>query len=257
MNSMMKPSSGQIELPNDPLSRLIEDLELASGLEQRLDVVHAFLQSLGWKQFVYGWSSGPIGGQSTNVPVLVRAFPTNWDRHWDRHGPHDPYFLSATRSHKPVLWSEVQGVGDMLTPSQRDCMNYISDLGLTDGITVPVHVRGRRFAFLTALGTDGAVQEPYRAEMTALLTMVAHYFDNHMWTNCERTGEGHIALSPREHECLVWSAYGKTVEDIAAILAISTETVRVYLKRINQKLAAANRTHAVAKAIHLGLITLN
>jgi hypothetical protein len=33
MNSMMKPSSGQIELPNDLLSRLIEDLELASGLE--------------------------------------------------------------------------------------------------------------------------------------------------------------------------------------------------------------------------------
>lgn len=258
---VMKPtivSSGYVvDQEEGPLARLTDGLDRASGLEERLDVLHDFLQSLGWKQFVYGWSSGPLGGQCGNVPVLVRAFPTNWDREWDRHSRHDPYFLSAANSRRPVRWSDVQNSTDLLTAPQRDCMHYISDLGLTDGITVPVHVHGRRFAFLTALGTECSAQDACRQEMTALLTMVAHYFHNHLWATTEQMVAGQIALSPREHQCLVWSAYGKTIEDIAAILDISAETVRVYLKRINQKLAAANRTHAVAKALHMGLISLN
>lgn len=239
------------------LERLTEGLEGASGFEERLDVLHEVLQGLGWRQFVYGWSSGPLSGTGPNVPVLVRAFPTNWDRQWDQHSPHDPYFLTAAQSRRPVSWTDVRDGGDSLSPSQRDCISYIADLGLTDGLTVPVHVEGRRFAFLTALGFAPGHPGTTREDMAALLMLVAHYFDNHMWAKSQRASAGHVAISPRERECLVWSAYGKTVDDIAAILDISTETVRVYLKRINQKLAAANRTHAVAKALHMGLLTLN
>lgn len=257
MNPPIASSRYAVDHDIGPLARLTDGLEAAKGLEERLDVLHDFLQSLGWRQFVYGWSSGPLGGPCDNVPVLVRAFPSNWDHQWHRHSRFDPYFHSAANSRHPVSWRDVQDGADMLSTPQRDCMHYISDLGLTDGITVPVHVRGRRFAFLTALGADRDGQDACRPEMTALLTMVAHYFDNHLWVSTERLAAGQIALSPREHECLVWSAYGRTVGEIAAILDISTETVRVYLKRLNQKLAAENRTHAVAKALHMGLISLN
>jgi DNA-binding CsgD family transcriptional regulator len=63
-------------------------------------------------------------------------------------------------------------------------------------------------------------------------------------------------LSERELECLAWSARGKTIEDIATIIDISPETVRIYLKRINQKLDTVNRAHAIARAGALGLIDI-
>lgn len=64
-------------------------------------MLHEVLQGLGWRQFVYGWSSGPLSGTGPNVPVLVRAFPTNWDRQWDQHSPHDPYFLDGRAKPPP------------------------------------------------------------------------------------------------------------------------------------------------------------
>ena len=39
-------------------------------------------------------------------------------------------------------------------------------------------------------------------------------------------------------------------------MSISAETVRWYTKNAIEKLGAGNKTHAVAKAIHLGLIDL-
>ena len=62
------------------------------------------------------------------------------------------------------------------------------------------------------------------------------------------------ALSPRETDCLTWSAYGKTSEEIASILGISHHTVNEYLKASFKKLNANNKAMAVAKAMSYDLI---
>jgi len=61
-------------------------------------------------------------------------------------------------------------------------------------------------------------------------------------------------LTVRENECLLWSAEGKTAMEISIILDISESTVNFHLKNAVLKLDCANKTHAVAKAILLGLI---
>jgi DNA-binding CsgD family transcriptional regulator len=61
-------------------------------------------------------------------------------------------------------------------------------------------------------------------------------------------------LSRRERECLQWTAAGKTTWEIAAILDISQNTVDGYIATAAKKLAAVNRTQAVAEAIRRGII---
>ena len=61
-------------------------------------------------------------------------------------------------------------------------------------------------------------------------------------------------LTNRERECLKWAARGKTNADIAVILNISQSTVRRYIDLARHKLNCLNKTHAVARAIGLGLI---
>ncbi len=65
-----------------------------------------------------------------------------------------------------------------------------------------------------------------------------------------------ILLTPRERDILSWSARGKTYLDIAEILSISVETVKSHAKTSIQKVDASNRTHAVARALMLGLIDI-
>ena len=61
-------------------------------------------------------------------------------------------------------------------------------------------------------------------------------------------------ISKRELECLRLTANGFTSEEIARLLKLSVHTANQYLTNTAQKLNAVNRTHAVSKAMRLGLI---
>ena len=62
------------------------------------------------------------------------------------------------------------------------------------------------------------------------------------------------ALTPREQEILVMVAAGLPNSVLADRLFLSPHTVKFHLRNINSKLAAHNRTEAVAKARRLGLL---
>jgi len=69
----------------------------------------------------------------------------------------------------------------------------------------------------------------------------------------------HIAdeeLTPREVEVLQRVAGGNRNRDIAGQLFISEETVKVHIKHIMEKLAAKDRTEAIAIAVRRGIIQL-
>jgi DNA-binding CsgD family transcriptional regulator len=61
-------------------------------------------------------------------------------------------------------------------------------------------------------------------------------------------------LSRREIECLRWSAAGKSSEEIAIILTLSSHTVASYLKSAMRKLDSVNRMQAVARAFRYRLL---
>lgn len=60
------------------------------------------------------------------------------------------------------------------------------------------------------------------------------------------TGLKSFRLTRREAEVLAWVAVGKTNQDIAAILAISSRTVKKHLEHVYQKLGVETRTAAAA-----------
>lgn len=64
------------------------------------------------------------------------------------------------------------------------------------------------------------------------------------------------SLSEREIEVLKHVAEGNRNRDIAEILSISEETVKIHVKHIMEKLAASDRTQAVAIAVQRGIIHL-
>lgn len=67
---------------------------------------------------------------------------------------------------------------------------------------------------------------------------------------------GDDALTEREIEVLRLVAGGNRNRDIAELLFISEETVKVHVKHIMEKLSASDRTQAVSIAIRRGIIQL-
>ncbi|TIR26844.1 MAG: LuxR family transcriptional regulator [Mesorhizobium sp.] len=61
-------------------------------------------------------------------------------------------------------------------------------------------------------------------------------------------------LSDRERECLFWVSEGKTTDEVAVILGVSSNTVNSYITHAIQKFAASNRAMAIATAIRSGII---
>jgi ATP/maltotriose-dependent transcriptional regulator MalT len=68
------------------------------------------------------------------------------------------------------------------------------------------------------------------------------------------TGRHSVVLSSREHSILVLMSQGMSNKQIALNLRIAAETVKSHAKNVFVKLAAKNRTEAVTRATHLGLI---
>jgi DNA-binding NarL/FixJ family response regulator len=67
---------------------------------------------------------------------------------------------------------------------------------------------------------------------------------------------GDESLTGREVEVLRLIAGGNRNKDIAGLLFISEETVKVHIKHIMDKLSASDRTQAVAIAVRRGIIQL-
>lgn len=61
-------------------------------------------------------------------------------------------------------------------------------------------------------------------------------------------------LSDRERECLNWVSEGKTTDEVALILGVSSNTVNSYVSYAIQKIGASNRAMAIATAIRSGMI---
>ena len=61
-------------------------------------------------------------------------------------------------------------------------------------------------------------------------------------------------LSERERECLYWVSAGKTTDEVAVILGVSSNTVNSYVAHAIQKFGASNRAMAMATAIRSGII---
>ena len=66
--------------------------------------------------------------------------------------------------------------------------------------------------------------------------------------------EAVATLSDGERECLAWAGHGKTAWETAQIMALSPRTVEFHLANAIAKLGAANKVHAAATAVRLGLI---
>ncbi|MCI4680598.1 autoinducer binding domain-containing protein [Rhodoblastus acidophilus] len=183
--------------------------------------------------------------------ILFQRFPSEWaGRYHDRGFVfRDPIVRRLQSDRAPFDWDEAYSS----CPAADDVAlikGEAAEFGLRDGYVVPVPTLDGSLAAVSFGGPDAAVD----AEGRALLGFAASYavgaFLHHRESRRRLLGK----VTPREFDCLLWAAEGKTDWEIAVILGISKPTVVKHLLSAREKLGAVTKGHAIAIALRMKLL---
>lgn len=185
----------------------------------------------------------------------------------------DPCIAKARRSNIPFVWEDIGPHGVRPGPKSpvKKLMDAANDFGFSEGLVVPCHFRdqlGRSHSVSSVFFWKDRLQrfKFLVSRQKAELHLLMLYFIQKCIDLSIREGSGEAAalssiqlgadcaLTDRERDILAWAGRGKTINETADILALSELTVETHVKNALRKLGVHNKTHAVAKAIMLGLI---
>lgn len=220
----------------------LEELNrLILTLRDELDVEHVVYHSVN----------------STGEQYAALTYGQDWvARYIDRdYARIDPVVQACLRRFHPVDWRRLDWTGK----AAREFLYEAIENGVGhQGFSVPIRGPSGQFALFSVSSRDKDERwSKYTGERTRQLILASHYV-NQKALELERGSDQAdiVSLSPRETDALTLLALGYSRAQAADSLSISEHTLRVYIESARFKLAAMNTTHAVARAMHQGLLML-
>lgn len=247
------------------ISAFTRDAVLASSMDEVLDLLEIALNSFPVSGFGY-WSfprncvdtaSGTVDLSNARYvrvfrgPIYLKAAEKFYfgKRLFDS----DPTVFASSQatvatSTRAVLQSQPRS-----RPSAA-INAFMRKFGIGRDLYLPIHAPSR-IQMLWVFSLLGA-QEELDAEAGALQQLADRFaIVVSDFVNLEETAPDDTVLTTREAQCIMLIARGYSNTAIAADLKISVHSVKFHVTNMMQKLDAANRSEAIAKAARSGLLT--
>lgn len=187
---------------------------------------------------------------SLSGSLLVTNWPAELVHRYDLQGAQEGGAIAAAlrRSTKPFVMSYGPDYPDGASPPED--IRLLSEYDLGWNVFLPAHhYDGRR----GAVGFSRKRRPMRLKDLSEINLMASFIFESACLLSKPGENAG-TSLTPRELECLKWTAYGKTSSEIGVILNLSEHTINNYLTMACRKLDAVNRSHAVFKAASAGYL---
>lgn len=228
--------------------RLVQDLERQTDIPSLLTSFQRVVADFGMSCFCIG---NPARARTKEANRRWEgSWPWDWYRQYASQDylSHDPLVMRMAHEPTPFRWSSTYASADA---SERRVLDDMASLGAKEGFAVPVHGSKGAIAGVSIAAADYDLSP--RDE--SALHIASLYL--HARMTVLRPAAGYLPariLTPRERECLVWVAGGKTDWEISQILGISEQTVHGYVQNAMTKLNARTRAQAVALAMQAAQI---
>ena len=248
------------------MDRLLEDfltrLNAAPSSEDTWRETLTFLQSFGFDVAMYAYSRLPSAGQALRHGGIFTNY-ADWflQRYQDQgYAEHDPAARHTVESLTPRLiglnslpcWPNG---GRDFSDIQHGITNEAADCGLKIGLIFPLRSQGNCMGGISMSNSmELAEFEKFLADRKFIVHMAAACAHTRLQMQLTSERAAQVHLTPREHEALLWTALGRSSKSVARKMSVHPKTVDLHLLNAMRKLKAATRTHAVARAIALGLI---
>ena len=233
------------------LESFIDRLQEVATLDELNDVVVSLRDLLNVEHVVYH------SVNSTGEQYAALTYSQEWvARYLEKdYARIDPVVQACIRRFHPIDWKRLDWSGKAVRGFLDEAVT--SGVG-NQGFSVPIRGPSGQFALFTVSGSEKDDQwATYTTERSRELILASHYV-NQKALELERGSDQMdiVNLSPRETDALTMLALGYSRAQAADSLSISEHTLRVYIESARFKLAAANTTHAVARAMNQGLLSI-
>ncbi|MGF6553476.1 LuxR family quorum-sensing transcriptional regulator LasR [Paraburkholderia youngii] len=186
---------------------------------------------------------------------LRSTYAPAWRQTYDEQGMvHiDPTVAHCLSRSAPLIWTpEI-----FATPPQQALYEEARSYGLGAGVTLPIHGPNQE-AGMMCFVNDDKPSDGFRRHVNAALPNLVLLRDLVIDTSKQHL-DSHAQslmpkLTPRERECLKWTARGKSTWEISHILSCSEAVVNFHMKNIRAKFGVNSRRAAAVIAAQLGLI---
>lgn len=246
------------------LATILSDLDALKtepAFKQKFESVFA---SFGFSRYAYVGIDAADIDEEREKPlssVYLTNLPNEWVGHYlkEDYGNVDPVIKDCAISRLPIQWTEKYRANSR-TKDETRVMEDAWENGMKRGLTIPIHGPGGELGIFT-LNAD--INEREFREMSDRtkyeLQSIAYFFHDAVQRALKVEPNAvplPVALTQREVEILRWTVAGKTAWEIGAILKISERTVNFHVQNVMEKFGVHNKTHAAAKAMGLGFLTL-
>jgi LuxR family transcriptional regulator len=224
----------------------------ARSFDAALDRLAEATHAMGFDAVDYGFMSKARtqDGRYNAPDIAWRNWPARIASGWSRYCRVDPFLYAGYPRTLPLDWQQVKGAS-WLSPIQKEALSYVEDIGICDGLTVPIHLPDGAFAFVTAVTHEGHdTWRTRQSQVTDALFVMAHEFHAAIslrFGTRQAPVTRDIRLSPREREILELLTQGFPDKEIADRLGVKHGTVRWHLQHIYEKLHVRSRTEAALK----------
>jgi len=237
----------------------------ATGSSQETwDETMCFQKSLGFDLLMYGYAALDSGGSPGEVATLSN-FPTAYQKRYreQQYYRDDPVVHHCIGNLAPLrvgrdslhLWPN-QGRG--LTEAQHRIIHEAADCGMAVGVVIPLRSPGRYPVAGMSLSNAMGSREfgRFLAEWGQVAQLAAIHSHTRLQMQLQAAGraDSGVVLSSQERECLLWVARGMSSKETAKRIGLSPKTVDFHIAKVMAKMGGATRSHAVARAITLGLL---
>ena len=230
-------------------------ISAASDVDDVKNIMSHLCEEIEMEKFIYG-AQIPVSYVQP-ITTIIDGYPVAWRQQYADEGyiAIDPTVKHCVKSTLPLWWDEIS----MDKTAHQEFFHSAADHGLRHGISTPIQGSGREWGMLS-FATERDMDKSHKKRVSQVSSMYLPFihqkirelvFDDEV---AKKNSHITLELTSRELEVLLWTVEGKTAFEISIILKISERTVVFHLQNTCRKLNVNNRTHAVVKAISLGVI---
>lgn len=231
-------------------SRTVQDFAGAARDAHDMAQLRALLREAVWALGFHHFLLQGVAGQ-----VWLADLPTGWKVAGTPSG--DAVLVTAAQSYAPFLWTDIPRL-IALSAAQTEFMDGVHAAGIGAAVTVPIH-RARstdkmgsysEFAgccsFMMKTGVSLPLSSLAAAHYVGALTFDAA--ENLRQTRAPGSPRG-PQLTPRQHDCVVLVAQGKSDWEVGQLLGISESTVHKHVEDAKKRFAVSTRIQLVVRSL--------
>jgi LuxR family quorum-sensing system transcriptional regulator CciR len=228
-------------------SKLIEAFDLAASRCQSAADLRSLLQDVTQELGYHYFALLHHASLNRHLGQLIRFdnYPLDWQQeiHEAHLFEHDPIHAASVRTNIGFKWDDVERFVT-LTGTHRAILMRSRRFGLVNGFTVPANVPGEPNGSCSFASPSS--RSISKAGLQCAELIGAHAFFTARRLQGLPSAACRPHLSRRERQCLRLLASGKTDWEIGAILGLSPETVRQYVKHARASYDVVSRAQLVA-----------